>query len=262
MNDKKAPDSFASRMKDYEAVAQSVLMQRTPVIIRVDGKNFSKLTRSMEKPFDRRLFECMQSAALRLVGEAQNCRLAYFQSDEISLLLTDFRTLNSERWFGNQVQKLCSISAALATVGFCEEFTRLFPDRVATGRLPVFDARCFNLPREEVANYFIWRQRDCERNSVSMAAQAQFSHKELQGLNRTQLLDLLMMKKGINWNDYDAPFKRGCIITRQLEPQAVAIVQGREIQVTRSRWVTSDAPIFARDPSIVNDLLREEEVRT
>ena len=244
-------------MKDYEAVAQPVLMRRTPVVVRVDGKNFSRLTRGMSKPFDRRLMQCMEAAALRLAHDAQNCRLVYHQSDEISLLLVDFRTLNTSSWFDNQVQKICSISAALATAGFAAEFQRQFPELSRERELPVFDARCFNLPREEVTNYFVWRQRDCERNSVSMAAQSQFSHKELQGLNRSQMMDLLMLQKGVNWNDYDVHFKRGSVITKEV--QNTVILDGST--VTRSRWVTAGAPIFTQDRETIERYLREEEDR-
>jgi len=260
MIEKKAPDSFASRMKGYEFVSQPVLMHRTPVIVRVDGKNFSKLTRSMLKPFDRRLTECMEAAAHRLASEAQNCRLVYFQSDEISLLLTDFRTLTTDPWFGNQVQKICSISSALATSGFCEEFVKQFPDRAEMGRFPVFDARCFNLPREEVANYFVWRQRDAERNSVSMAAQANFSHKELQGANRAQMMDMLMLKKGINWNDYDVAFKRGRVITKETS-EVQAVFPGGSETVVRAKWFPADSPIFSKERDFVERFLRDEEVR-
>lgn len=264
MNEKGSPDSFAARMKGYESVAQPVLMHRTPVIVRVDGKNFSKLTRSMHKPFDRRLLECMTAAASRLVQEAQNCRMAYYQSDEISLLLTDFRTLNTSPWFDNQVQKICSISAALATAGFAERFEEVFnrdvPKDKQAKAFPVFDARCFNLPREEVSNYFVWRQRDAERNSVSMAAQANFSHKELHGVNRVQMMDMLMLKKGINWNDYEPAFKRGKILVKE-STEVSSVVNGSEVRALRSKWVAHDAPIFSKDRDAVERFLREEEVR-
>lgn len=261
MINKNVPDSFAVRMKSYESVSQLTLMHRTPVIVRVDGKNFSKLTRSMRKPFDRGLTECMHAAAHRLVTEAQNCRFAYVQSDEISLLLTDFRTLTTDPWFANSVQKICSISSALATSGFCEEFIKQFPDRTESGKFPVFDARCFNLPREEVANYFVWRQRDAERNSVSMAAQACFSQKELQGADRSQMLEMLMLKKGINWNDYDAAFKRGSVMTKETFTSAQSLTTGVQTAVVRARWVSADAPIFSKERDFIERFLRDEEVR-
>lgn len=253
--DKRGIDTFASRMRGYESVAQSTLMSRTPVIVRVDGKNFSARTRLMEKPFDGRMRQCMEAAAMRLCAEVQNCRIAYFQSDEVSLLLTDFQLLNTETWFGNQVQKVCSVAAATATAGFIEEYIRLFP---GPDRLPVFDARCFNLPREEVVNYFVWRQRDAERNSVSMAAQAHFSHRELQGLDRVQMMDMLVRQRGIDWNDYDAAFKGGQVVIKERASPTVVI--GGDV-VSRSRWVVSDAPIFARDRDPIDTFLHDEEVR-
>lgn len=254
--DSKQADSFAGRMKGYESVAQSILMPRTPVIVRVDGKNFSKLTKGMNKPFDAKLTQCMAAVALRLAAEAQNCRIAYHQSDEVSLLLTDFRTLTSEGWFANQVQKICSVSAAIATSAFAQEYIKLFPERVESSHLPVFDARCFNVPREEVTNYFIWRQRDAERNSVSMAAQAVFSHKELQGINRTQMMDMLLLRKGINWNDYSAIYKRGAVVSKEMTKTNVM-----QDGVIRAKWVITEAPVFSQERDFVEKFLRDEEVR-
>jgi tRNA(His) 5'-end guanylyltransferase len=228
-------DSFSARMKGYESVSQSILMHRTPVIVRVDGKNFSNLTRGMEKPFDRQFAQCMKVVAMRLASEAQNCCFVYHQSDEVSLLLIDFRSLTSEAWFGNQVQKICSISAALATSAFIEMFIKLFPEHVLVGKLPVFDARCFNLPREEVTNYFVWRQRDAERN---------------------RMIDMLMSQKGINWDDYDALFKRGAVITKKIAHSNVMH------DVVRMNWSDADAPIFAQERDFIEKFLREEEVRT
>lgn len=256
MGQRKTPNSFATRMMGYEHPSQGVLMRRTPVIVRVDGKAFSKFTRKFNKPFDQRIFRCMQAAALRLVKEAQNCRLAYFQSDEISLLLTDFRTLTTEAWFRNRVQKICSVSGALATAGFGQQLADEGDTVGLCPELPVFDARCFNLPREEVTNYFVWRQRDAERNSVSMLAQSHFSHKdkELQGLNRDQLMDMLMLKRGINWNDQDVHFKRGTCVTKQMFNVGTDSV--------RSKWVAEEeTPIFSKDRDYVEKFLRDEEDR-
>lgn len=253
----KLADSFASRMKGYEEAASQTLVRRMPVIIRVDGKNFSKLTRRWcTKPFDRDFMHCMEAAALHLCKDAQNVRMAYFQSDEISILMTDYKTLNTDPWFDNKVQKIASVAAGLATGAFMDAFRFRFMMKedtcdVPVGVIPSFDARCFNLPREEVANYFVWRQRDAERNSVSMAAYENFPHKELEGVNREQKMDMLMLRKGINWNDYDTVFKRGACIIKVQEPH-----EG----VMRSRWSTDwEIPIFARERDYVERYVREEE---
>src|SRR4030067_815156 len=176
----KTADSFSTRMKRYEDAASQILVSRMPVIIRVDGKNFSKLTRKWcNKPFDKHFIQCMEAAALHLCKDAQNVRMAYFQSDEISILMTDYKTLNTYPWFDNKVQKIASVTAGLATGAFMDAFRFKFMMTentcdVPVGVIPSFDARCFNLPREEVANYFVWRQRDAERNSVSLAAYENF----------------------------------------------------------------------------------------
>ena len=256
----KQPDSFMMRMKDYESVAQPVLMRRTPVIIRVDGKAFSNLTRKMERPFDRRFIQCMESAAHLLCREVQNVRMAYFQSDEISLLLTDYRTLTTEPWFGNQVQKMCSVAAATATAAFLTKFRHHFPESDA---MPVFDARCFNLPREEVVNYFVWRQRDAERNSVSMLASAHFSHNELKGVDRSGKMDLLMLRKGINWNDLEPVMKRGATVMKSIVHLDRGTTYRADDPLVRSKWETDwNCPIFTQNRDYIEHLMREEEVRT
>ncbi len=195
MSHNKRIDSFAERMKGYEQASSNVLISRMPVIIRVDGKNFSKLTSGLKKPFDTGITRCMHAAAMRLVTEVQNCKVAYQQSDEISLLLVDFQTLTTQPWFDNNIQKLAAVSAALATAGFAQEFFRVFPELANEKKLPVFDGRCFNIPREDVTNYFLWRQRDAVRNSVSMAAQAVFSQKDLNNINRNLFKNNCRMSK-------------------------------------------------------------------
>ena len=152
-------DPIGDRMKkNYENRARTYLTRRTPVIIRLDGKAFHTLTRDCEKPFDDRFGWAMQKTGSMLVHLIQGCLCAYVQSDEISLLLTDYRRFNTEAWFDYNLQKIVSVSAAMATAYFNEYYDS---DRIA-----FFDSRAFNLPREEVNNYFVWRQKDWIRNST------------------------------------------------------------------------------------------------
>jgi tRNA(His) 5'-end guanylyltransferase len=206
-------DSLGDRMKkNYESVSRHYLTRRMPVIGRVDGKAFHQLTRGMERPWDLDFMRCMQLTALNLCKDIQGCKLAYVQSDEISLLLTDYDDLQTEAWFANNLQKMASIAAAIATVHFNRKFHFYFPDKQLLD--PVFDARFFSVPKEEVCNYFIWRQQDATRNSISMLAQANFPHKELQGLSSSQLQDKLMLEKDINWDNCLTSCKRGTCVTR------------------------------------------------
>ena len=149
---------------------------------------------------------------------------------------------------------MTSIGASLATAGFAEEFIRVFPELAKDRQLPVFDCRCFNVPREDVTNYFVWRQRDALRNSVSMAAQAVFSQKELNSLNRKDMIELLKLRKGIDWNAYETSFKQGTVCVKE-----TVNVNG----LARSRWNVLDAPLFSVDRESIEVHLRiiEDETR-
>lgn len=244
-------DNLGKRMKEfYEQIPKTKLMRRTPVIIRIDGKAFHSYTRNLERPFDNILMTAMQETMKYLCENIQGCVLGYTQSDEITLVLVDYKELNSAAWFDYEVQKLCSISASMATMAFnkafldaidiahYKEFHNLGLDKVPNEEdeeeydkqlkafdakydkyyskvgKAMFDARCFNIPKEEVTNCLYWRQLDSTRNSIQMVGQANFSHKELQGKSCNNIQDMLMTQKGINWNDLPTYQKRGSCCIR------------------------------------------------
>lgn len=228
-------DELGTRMKEnYEKISQTKLMRRTPVAIRIDGKAFHTFTRGFKKPFDEILIKSMQETMKYLCENIQGCILGYTQSDEITLILQDYKTLTIEAWFNYEVQKMCSISASMATMAFNKYFreevdkqdelnkSKYFESSIsyieyqdqmitylkAVNKGAMFDSRCFNVPKEEVTNLLLWRQLDAARNSVQMVGRAYYSHKELNGKNNSQIQDMLM-DKGINWNDYPTHQKRG-----------------------------------------------------
>ena len=214
-------DSLGNRMKEYEGVPANVLIRKLPVIIRLDGQAFHTFTRTMDKPYDVGFSEVMWTTAVRLCEKVQGCQLAYVQSDEISLLLVDYKKIQSDPWFGYKVQKVVSSAAAIATAAFIRAYDsdreEVYGRETAGARFevqPTFDSRCYNLPKEEVSNYFIWRQRDSERNSIQGLAPAQFSHKDLQNLNNSQLQEKLFSERGINWDKLPTPQKRGVCVIR------------------------------------------------
>lgn len=247
-------DELGKRMKTYEAVPQTKLMRRTPVAIRIDGKAFHTFTRGMKAPFDDILTQSMQDTMKYLCKNIQGCVLGYTQSDEITLILVDYKELNTSAWFDNEVQKLCSISASMATMAFNRAFadnvnyevnTRsiahmnqeeaenwiLYHDTLleAVKRGAMFDTRCFNIPKEEVANLIYWRQLDATRNSIQMVGQANFSHNELQGKSCNQIQDMLHELRGINWNDYPTTQKRGsCCVKNGWEDKYYSAVLQKE----------------------------------
>ena len=234
-------DKLGDRMKhNYEEVSKTRLTHRMPVIIRLDGKAFHTFTRGFKKPFDELLNKAMQSTMKYLCENIQGCVLGYTQSDEITLVLIDYQTLETSAWFDYEVQKLCSISASMATMAFNKYFEENVTNEVleykmvphcveiqqeikeyhntliaALDKGAMFDARCFNIPKEEVTNLIYWRQLDATRNSIQMVGQANFSHKELQNKTCNMIQDMLHEQKGINWNDYSTVCKRGsaCIYT-------------------------------------------------
>lgn len=255
-------------MKGYEACYDVRIPARTYTIIRLDGKGFSKYTQMFEKPFDGKLSMVMDTATIRLC-EYMNPKFAYTQSDEISLVFTDIENIESEMIFDGKVQKLCSISASKVTAAFNATMLRVLStltpgeeilEKLRTGNFPeidaVFDARVFIIPDfRDVSNYFIWRQQDCTRNSVSMAASANYSDKELEGKSSSQKQEMLF-QKGINWNDYLPKYKRGVVIMKQ--PFALNAPNGDVVM--RSKWLPAITPIFTEDKEFLYKLIPTIEI--
>lgn len=205
---------IGDRMKaNYEARAKYKLTRRTPVIIRVDGRAFHTFTRGFNRPFDNRIMGGIKSVMEALVREAQGCKVAYCQSDEISLFLTDWDTLQTESWFDYNIAKLTSVSASIATRAFNSYLQGYnvgegLPSHAKSGA--EFDARAFNIPIEEVANYFLWRAKDWYRNSITMYTQSFFSHGQLQGKSCQDMHEMLH-HVGKNWTNDLTPAQRNGI---------------------------------------------------
>ena len=218
-------DELGKRMKEfYEQVPKTRLVRRMPVMIRIDGKAFHTFTRGFQKPFDEVLIESMQETMKYLCENIQGCVFGYTQSDEITLVLVDYKKLTSSAWFDYEVQKICSIAASMTTMKFNQVFqtninlycraddstgAQLSWYIAAINKGAMFDARCFNVPKEEVTNFIYWRQLDATRNSIQMVGQANFSQKQLHGKSCNAIQDMLFTEKGINWNDYPTYMKRG-----------------------------------------------------
>ena len=271
--------TLGDRMKNnYENISRYYLTRRTPVIIRIDGKAFHTFTRGFKKPFDDILVKTMQETMKYLCENIQGCVLGYTQSDEISLVLTDYAELTTDAWFGNNLQKMCSVSASMATLAFNKAFTRnilkqskrLYTEyldekdtsyiealEIAMNKGAMFDSRVFTIPREEVCNALIWRQQDATRNTIQSVGQANFSQKELHGKSCNDIQDMLMTQKGINWNDYSTTLKRGscCIKVDDslTEYDEVGNICG---YTQRSKWVIDNKiPIFSQDRNYVEKLI-------
>lgn len=222
---KKTKDSLGDRMKEYyENRAKTYLTRRTPVIIRLDGKAFHSFTKGFKRPYDEVFHEAMNNTMKYLCANIQGCKLGYTQSDEITLLLTDYTTLTTDAWFGYGVQKMCSVAASMATLmfnryfrdainkkftGTIEDFDYFKTLSIARDKGAMFDARCFNIPKEEVVNCFLWRFLDCYRNSVQMLGQTYFNSKQLYGLSSDQIQEKLFQELQINYAHCPEEFKNG-----------------------------------------------------
>ena len=250
-------DPLGDRMKDfYEDRTRYKLARRTNTIIRIDGKAFHTYTKGLQRPFDQGLMEDMNKTTEYLCQNIQGAKFGYVQSDEISILITDYDDITTHAWFDGNLQKMASIAASLATAKFNQlRMARstwegsdiagyLEQDDIENFKLAHFDARVFQIPyQEEVINYFIWRQQDATRNSISSVAQSLYSAKELHG-KKTDEMQEMIFQKGINWNDYSPREKRGSVICKFGE----ILTNDKGEKYTRSKWKSDpETPIFSQD---------------
>lgn len=257
-------DKLGDRMKEYyENRSKTYLTRRTPVIIRIDGCHFHSFCKGLRKPYDPLFIKAMQLTTKDLCEHIQGCKIGYVESDEISLLLTDYDTLKTDAWFDYSVQKICSVTASMTAMFFNRNFAKLvknfykdcvegsfnetederYYNNVLTKKVELggyFDARAFNIPESEIVNYFIWRQNDATRNSIQGLAQVNFSQKQIHGLNNSQLQDKLHEEKGINWNDCSTVEKRGTCVKRDL----------------LGRWIIdTEIPIFTQNSNYILEIV-------
>lgn len=282
-------DELGKRMKQYEYVTRTYLTRRTPVIIRVDMRAGHSFCKKFARPFDEIFIRSMQETAKYLCENIEGVTMSYQQSDEITLVLNDYKKLNTQAWFDYNIQKCVSIAASMATIAFdrifwdiinsldpltcfydeesdfktaesfgfsreyikTEEFDALFRENYIPtiyNKYPTFDARIFNIPKEEVCNNLIWRQMDATRNSIQMVGQANFTHKELQNKSCNQIQEMLFLQKGINWYNLPTYQKRGSCCIK--EDYVIHVENGDG--VTRTRWIVDkDIPIFTKNREYV-----------
>ena len=267
-------NDLGSRMKEYEAVSKHKLVRRVPVIIRLDGKAFHTFTKGFDRPFDELLKTTMQKTTADLCKNIQGCKIGYTQSDEISLLLTDYESIDTDAWFDNSQSKMETISSSMATLFFNKHFNdevELFKnnyenntslsdeEKLKYSKLlnvykkklmtAIFDSRARNYPKDEVVNYFIWRQQDATRNSIQMVGQFYFNDTEMKHKNTSMVQEMLFSQHGINWNNYPVDCKRGACIIKE-----TYILE--ETKAVRSRWVTDkETPIFSQDRDYISKYL-------
>lgn len=289
-------DDLGDRMKSYyEDRTRISLPRRSNTIIRIDGKAFHTYTRGLPRPFDQELIDDMNATTKFLCENIQNAKMGYVQSDEISIVLTDYDKLTTDAWFDGNIQKMVSIAASLATSKFNQlrilrTLTKDYDQRdeiacidLANFKLAQFDARVFTIPNEEeVINYFIWRQQDATRNSISAVAQSLCSHKELHGKTTDQMQELIH-QRGQNWNNYPIGQKRGRVVvrrdvdvptTKEIYDKAKdktsfvidhtgddynSVLNNSNYKIRRSQWVVVDPPIFTQEKEFIRQAIKRKK---
>ena len=270
-------DCIGDRMKSYENCYRLYIPKRTPIIIRLDGCHWHTFTKGFKKPFDDILMRAMEETATVLCHDIEGVKVAYTQSDEISLLITNNDTWETQPWFGNNIQKMASVAASIATLAFNRAFNALVHDfindvyykdpSVTTSKVldiylnardkgATFDARVFVLPADEVCNYFIWRQQDAIRNSIQSMGQTHFSHKELMNKSCENIKQMLV-EKNLKWESIPVSCQRGvCVvkkpakITTRIDMKAMTYME-----MTRNRWTVDDnIPLFWEDRKYIDGL--------
>lgn len=257
--------------ENYEVRSQFYLPRRGYQLLRLDGRAFHTYTREMERPFDSLLSSVMDETAAYLCKNITGAKFAYVQSDEISILVTDFDKLDTQAWFDGNIQKIVSISAAMATAEFNRLMYNAKPEYMNAGKVALFDSRVWMISDPyEVENVFLWRQQDAQRNSVSMAAQSMFSHKQLHGKN-VAVMKQMMLDNGVNWDEeYPVGFRNGRCVVRKTVQEPVGVCRksdcGKEEAcayspcyknelVTRSKWEIEPAPLFVENRAYLRDIM-------
>lgn len=284
-------DELGDRMKAYEAPFDIVIPRRNYMLMRLDGVAFHSFTKGYKRPYDETLVTMMDETAKALCEQISGAEFAFVQSDEISIVVTDFKKIGTQPWFGKRLSKVLSVPAGMATSEFnrqlmLSKFTDCeFPmseasisgDSIANLKMGTFDNRVWIMSEiEEVINYYIWRQQDCTRNSISMSAQTYFSHNKLEGVNTDQMQEMLFKEEGINWNDYKTAYKRGRMIHKVYYEVILAedrrtVIDRIEISQSeferiksdkkdktpvRSEWiVNTEIPIFTKEKEFLRDKL-------
>ena len=269
-------DSLGDRIKAYENIERRYLPFRAPVIIRVDGVHFHSFTKGFPSPYYGLFRQAMEETAKKLCENIAGCKIAYTQSDEISLLVTDDDDINTQPWFGKNLQKLVSVTASMATLFFRETVEQFLQNdlalRVHTSpdksleeivaneplynaifnkhKTAMFDARAFCVPREEVLNVFVWRQQDCLRNAVESAGRAEFSHKQLEGKSCADIVAMLKNEKNIDFDAYVPSFRKGVCVKKM--PCEITSKTG-ETMIRKKFVVCHDVPIFNVEPRYIED---------
>jgi len=206
-------DTLGDKLKEYEGAETSrKAMIGLPLLARLDGRSFHTFTKKFPRPYFPTMSKWMQELTAFLVDDTNAC-IGYTQSDEISLVW-NLTSESSQFLFGGRFQKLTSVLAGLASAKFNQLVLKDSPSMAHM--LPCFDCRVWQVPDlDTAADVFKWRELDATKNSITMAASTEYSHKELHCKTGKEKIEMLW-QKGIDWNAYPTFFKRGTYFRREL----------------------------------------------
>lgn len=244
------------RIDEYRKTSTTRLLPKTPVIVRVDGRNFSSLTKNLHKPFDDVLHGAMVKMATTLARDMCGAQVAYVHSDEVNILLTDWANEGTCPWYNNNIQRMVSAAASTATLAFNDAFAdyvarmgdamasgvldhdqELFQNYVNCAYHALFSAEVFNVPPKYVVDYFVWCQQQALNKATLSLAQTHFTPAELLGKKQDEVFEMLAAK-GIVFNKLPIAQQRGTYIYRikdgsWYEDKSTPLIGGKRVYIAR-----------------------------
>ena len=245
--------TLKERMKSLQAARDYKLDKDSYILCHIDGRAFSKMIKKrFILPFDDEFMRMMDDTAAYVCENVQGAKLAYVQSDEISIVITNFKyevgeLLQGSSFFDYRLCKLQSIIASLATAKFNQLYTlRMLSvdsdkgvnQRINEMPLIQFDCKCWDVKTyEDMFAWFKFRQNDCIRNSKQQFAQAYCSHKDLLNKNSDEQILYCKLKTGNDWNALNGQYKYGRLVYRTTYPtQTINPKTGERVNVIRSQY--------------------------
>lgn len=259
-------DTLKQKCEFYRSLTDYKLMPNSYVLAMVDGHCFSKMIKNkFDKPFDDMFIKMMNETAKYLCENIQGAKFAYTQSDEISILITDFDTPMTDSFFGFRLCKMQSLIAAMATAKFNQMYVKLANDykgfdlkKFDIKEYPTytFDCKVWTVPNANDAYaWFLYRQTDCIKNSKAQTAQAYLSHKSLVGLTSDEMIAKLKNEKNIDWNKFENDKKYGRVIKKVETPMEKDLPNGEHISFVRNVWTPVSANDLKEDNTIIRELI-------
>ena len=270
--------SLKDKCKFYQKRRDYKVDENAYIIVHIDGRSFSKMIKNkFEKPFDKNFINMMDKTAIYACENVQGVKLAYVQSDEITLLIKK-PNFESDIFFGGRLCKMQSIIASIVTSKFnqlllkynisknsysntledCD--TTLYNvkdvlDYIDVQKLCQFDCKVWDVPTENDAiTWFLFRNIDCIRNSKQQTAQSYLPHKLLLNKSADEQIKLLYEKEGIDWSKFNENLKYGRIITRE-KVECSREEKGQTILFTRNKWAIKNG--FDLTINSNRDILKE-----